>query len=143
MVLQAAMAAPSAGNKQPWQFIVVTERLTLNTLADKLQYAKMLKDAPAAIIVCGDTTRAFDGIEAEFWIQDCSATSQNILLAVEALGLGAVWTGIYPMPDRVTAVQEILNLPNTVIPLSVIPIGHPDGPQNPKHNWNPGLIRWD
>jgi nitroreductase len=98
-LLEAAMAAPSAANRKPWQFIVVTERQTLDRLAEVHPHGKMLFEAPLCIAVCGDLT-TFE----RFWVQDCSAATENLLLAATALGLGAVWLGVYPREERVTAV---------------------------------------
>lgn len=143
ILLRAAMAAPSAKNVQPWAFVVVTERETLDLLADKLPYAKMLFRANAAIVVCGVPHKAGDGTPAGYWVQDCSAATQNILLAAEAIGLGAVWTGVYPRPERVTVVADALNLPEDVIPLNVIPIGVPDGQEKPKDKYKAENVIWN
>ncbi|MGL4364264.1 MAG: nitroreductase family protein, partial [Bacteroidales bacterium] len=125
-LLRAAMSAPTARNMQPWAFIVITDRATLDSLA-KLSNAKMLSSAPMAIVACGDMSKAIKENGTDFWIQDVSAVTQNILLAAHALGLGAVWTGIYPLEDRVSFVRTHLALPSNVIPLSVIPVGYPNG----------------
>jgi nitroreductase len=119
-LLEAAMAAPSASNRKPWQFVVVTERQTLGALAEAHPHGKMLFEAPLCISVCGDLTEM-----ERYWVQDCSAATENLLLAVTALGLGAVWLGIYPKEDRVAAVREILGLPETITPLNLVSIGHP------------------
>lgn len=136
------MATLTAANKQPWAFIVATDRATLDTLAEGLPYAKMLKEAGAAIVVCGDLTNAHETIP-EFWIQDCSAVTENILLAVEAMGLGAVWTAAYPAPERMEHVSGILGLPATAIPLNVIPIGYPSGETMPKDKWREEKLHWE
>lgn len=126
-ILDAAMMAPSAGNSQPWQFVVVNDREVLDSLAEMHPYVKMVKQAKVGILVCGDLSKEkFPG----YWVQDCSAAIQNLLLATHALGLGAVWTGIYPMEDRVQAAAEMFNLPEHVIPLGFIPMGWPA--QQPK-----------
>jgi len=138
---RAGMAAPSARNLQPWAFVIVTDRSTLDTLAERLPYAKMLYEAPAAITVCGDLSKAGDSPEG-YWVQDCSAATQNILLAAEALGLGAVWTGVHPRADRVTTVKDVLKLPYNVIPLNVIPIGYPKGKHQPKDKFKAENIHW-
>jgi len=138
---RAGMAAPSARNLQPWAFVIVTNRATLDTLAERLPYAKMLFEAPAAIAVCGDLSKAGDSPEG-YWVQDCSAATQNILLAAEAMGLGAVWTGVYPRPDRVAIVKEVLGLPDNVLPLNVIPIGFPKGEHQPKEKFKVENIHW-
>ncbi len=104
-LLVAAMSAPSAGNGQPWHFGVVTERTVLNSLAELLPFGKMLQQAPLAIVVCGETKgQPFDG----YWVQDCSAATENLLLAAHALGLGGVWLGVYPREDRAAGVKRIL-----------------------------------
>ena len=140
-LLKAAMAAPSAVNYQPWRFVVVTEREQLDAMAEVLPFARMLKQAPLAIIVCGETLW-FEGKENIFWQQDCSAVTQNLLLAAEALGLGAVWTGVYPDPQRSAELSAFLGLPETVQPLCAIPIGHPAGDDKPKDKWKPENIHY-
>ncbi|MFW6115434.1 MAG: nitroreductase family protein [Chloroflexota bacterium] len=120
ILLKAAMAAPSASNRKPWQFIVVTKRETLDALADAHPHGKMLFEAPLCISVCGDLTEM-----ERYWVQDCSAATENLLLAATALGLGAVWLGIYPRDERVAAVRPILDLPDHITPLNLVSIGHP------------------
>lgn len=142
-LVKAGMAAPTAVNKQPWAFIVVDDKTVLNKLGDALPYAKMTKKASAAIIVCGDMTKALKGWEQEFWIQDCSAATQNILLAAESMGLGAVWTAAYPAKDRMQSVIDILTLPEHIIPLNVIPIGYPAGIEKPKDKWKTQNLHWN
>ena len=140
-MLKAAMAAPSAVNYQPWRFVVITEREQLDAMAEVLPYAKMLKQAPLAIVVCGETTW-FEGNVNNYWQQDCSAATQNILLAAEALGLGAVWTGVYPNMELAGALSDFLGLPANVQPLCAIPIGHHDGTTQPKDKWKPENIHY-
>jgi len=121
-LLKAAMAAPSAGNEQAWQFVVIRDRALLNAVPTFHPYTTMLKYASVAILVCGDLSREkFKG----FWVQDCSAATQNILLAATARGLGAVWTALYPMEDRVAGMRRLLDLPEHIIPLALVPIGYP------------------
>jgi nitroreductase len=121
-LLKAAMAAPSAGNEQAWQFIVIRDRALLDAIPKFHPYSAMLKHASIAILVCGDLSREkFKGL----WVQDCSAATQNLLLAATAKGLGAVWTAVYPMEDRMTGMRKLLGLPEHVIPLSLIPVGFP------------------
>lgn len=141
-MLKAAMAAPTAVNYQPWRFVVITERARLDAMAEVLPYAKMLKQAPLAIVVCGETTW-FEGRENTYWQQDCSAATQNILLAAEALGLGAVWTGVYPNMDLARPLAEFLGLPGTVQPLCCIPIGHHEGTTQPRDKWKPENIHYE
>ena len=142
-LLRAAMAAPTAGNKQPWAFIVVTEKEILEKLGGRLPHAKMTANAPLAIIACGDLNKGFNGEAQDFWIQDVSAAIENLLIAAHTLDLGAVWTGVFPMSERVTDVKSILSLPENVIPLAVIPIGYPDAESKPKDKWNPSNIHYN
>lgn len=137
LLLRAGMAAPSAMDRRPWELVVLNERAALDSLAARLPYAKMLTQAPMAIIVCGDTDRS-----AQSWFIDCSAVSQNILLAAEALGLGAVWTGVYP-GDRVAIVSEALGLPANIVPLNVIPIGYPAGENTPKEKYDAAKVHYN
>ena len=142
-ILCAGMAAPSAGNKQPWSIVVVNDKAALARLGEKLPYAKMTSGADIALVVCGDLSKGFEGKESEYWIQDCAAMSENILLAAHALGLGAVWTGVYPMQERMNIVSEELGLPENVIPLNVIPMGYPDGETPIKDKWNPSNVKYN
>ena len=105
------MAAPSGKDVRPWEFIVVSDRAKLDSMAAALPYAKMLTQARNAIIVCGDSVRS------SYWYLDCSAAAQNILLAAESLGLGAVWTAAYPYEDRMQVVRKYINLPDNILPL--------------------------
>ncbi|HJA15987.1 MAG TPA: nitroreductase family protein [Candidatus Butyricimonas faecavium] len=136
-ILKAGMAAPSGMDRRPWEFIVVTNRGALDSMAAKLPYAKMLAEAPLAIVVCGDTTLS------SYWYLDCSAATQNVLLAAEALGLGAVWTAAYPYADRIDVVRQNTGLPENIMPLCVIPIGYPDGPQKAKNKFDPKRVHRD
>ena len=121
-LLTAAMYAPSAGNEQPWHFVVIKERQTLDAISVFHPHGKMLKNAPAAILVCGDPSlEEFKGR----WMLDCSAATQNILLAAHAKGLGAVWVGIYPEPARIDGIRKLVILPDHILPLSLIPVGYP------------------
>ena len=122
-LLQAAMNAPSARNEQPWHFIVIQQRKVLDEVPKVHPYSNMLREAPLAIVVCADLRLAGD--EA-YWVQDCSAATENILIAAQAKGLGAVWLGIYPRDNRVKSIQNLLALPQHIIPLSIISIGYPD-----------------
>jgi len=143
MLLRAGMAAPTAVNKQPWHFVVVNSREKLDQLAQTNPYAKMLEKAPLAIVVCGDMSKALEGEARAFWIQDCSAATENILLAAHALGLGAVWTGLYPDEERVDAVSEVLKLTDNIIPLCTIVIGYPAEQPQPKDKWKPENVSYN
>lgn len=142
-LLRAGMAAPSAMNKQPWHFVVVTDKQQLVALSDANPNARMLTEAPLAIVVCGDLDRAIEGIGSEYWVQDCSAATQNILLAANAMGLGAVWTGSYPIKERCDAISQILQLPKNVLPLNIIVIGYPASENFPKDKWDPKKISYN
>ncbi len=142
-LLRAGMAAPSAMNKQPWHFVVVTDKQQLAALAKANPYAGMAAKAPLAIVVCGDMSKALPGSAREFWVQDCSAATENILLAANAMGLGAVWTGTYPSEERVKAVSKVLQLPKKLIPLNTIVIGYPDGTNTPKDKWKPANVSYN
>ncbi|ACV68492.1 nitroreductase family protein [Desulfohalobium retbaense] len=121
-LLGAAMIAPSAGNAQPWQFVVINDRTMLTKLSQVHPYAGMVQQAPVSILVCGDLRQEkFAG----YWVVDCAAAVQNLLLAAHGLGLGAVWTGLYPQQERIDAVRSIVGLPEQIIPHSLIPVGHP------------------
>ena len=121
-LLRAAMSAPSAGNEQPWQFVVIDDRKMLDRIIDVNPNAKMCKEAQAAILVCGDTSKEkYPG----FWVQDCSAAAQNILLAAHDKGIGSVWTGIYPIKERVEGFRKLLGLPENVVPFCLVPLGYP------------------
>lgn len=142
-LLRAGMAAPTAVNRQPWHFVVVTDKAQLNELAKANPHAGMAAHAPLAIVVCGDMKKALSGEAREFWVQDCSAATENILLAANALGLGAVWTGTYPDQNRCKAVSTVLNLPENLIPLNTIVIGYPDKENTPKDKWKPENISYN
>ena len=130
-LLEAAMAAPSASNRKPWHFVVVTGRDKLDRLAEAHSYGKMLFEASLCIAVCGDET-----ISKSFWVQDCSAATENLLLAATALGLGSVWLGAYPRDARVAEIRELLGLPANVIPLNLISIGHPAEEKEPRTQYD-------
>lgn len=135
ILVRAGMCAPSARNIQPWKFCIITDREIMNSLADGLPYAKMLYKAGGAIAVCGDKKKFLHGDDDELWIQDCSAATQNILLAAESIGLGAVWTAAYPYPDRMNHTITVLKLPGHLIPLNVIPVGVSRGEDFPKDKY--------
>lgn len=133
-ILEAGMAAPSGKNGQPWDFIVLTRREILDEMAERLPYAKMLREARVAIAVCADRTKS------PYWYVDCSAAAENILLAAHALGLGAVWTATYPYRDRMDVVKELCGLPGSYDSLCVIPVGYPAREARPKDNFDAGKI---
>ncbi len=139
-ILHAAMSAPSAVNRQPWEFFVVDDPELLKRLADALPYAKMAAQAPLAIVVCGSRERFLEGVDDVLWEQDLSAASENILLAAHAIGLGGVWTCLYPHEERIAPVRAILNIPDRMIPFNLIPVGHPEHDHAPMDKWHPDRI---
>ena len=142
-ILRAAMAAPTAVNSQPWHFVVVTDRARLDSIAATLPNAeRMLNQAPLAIAVCGNENRFLQGEGREYWVQDCSAATENLLLAAHALGLGAVWCGIYPIADRVADARRALLLPDSITPLCIVPIGHTADKPNVKDKWDISKISY-
>lgn len=124
-ILEAAMHAPSAGDEEPWHFIIINDKQTLEKVSLISESAKYVNKAPMAILVCGDLNlEEYKG----YWMQDCSAAVQNMLLAAHDMGLGAVWTAVYPMEDRIRLFRKLLNFPINVVPLALVPIGYPDEP---------------
>ncbi len=142
-LLHAGMAAPSAVNIQPWHFVVVRDKATLEKIAEVTPNAGMAKDAPLAIVVCGDMSNEKEGLVREFWSQDVSAATENILLAAHGMGLGAVWTGTYPDPKRCEAISKLLDLPKHLIPFNTIVIGYPKGETTPKDKWKPENVSYE
>lgn len=142
VVLRAAMAAPSAGNQQSWRFIVVREASQRQALAQATPYSGMIARAPLAIVVCGDTR---DEKHPGYWVQDCSAAIENLLIAVHAIGLGAVWIGVHPVAERVDNVRRICAVPDGIVPMSMIALGHPAEEKPPAERFEPAYVhheRW-
>ena len=133
-LLRAGMAAPSAGNQQVWEFVIVDERRLLDAIPTVHPYAQMCAQAPLCIIVCADPSREK---YAGFWVQDCSAATQNILVAAHALGLGAVWLGIAAGGDRAQQLADLLQLPDGIEPLAMIALGHPAETVEPEDRFDP------
>jgi nitroreductase len=131
-LLEAAMAAPSASNLKPWHFVVVTHRQILDTVHHPFGRCSSRRHYVA---VCGDPT-----ISARFWVQDCSAATENLLLATAALGLGAVWLGVYPLEERVAAVREILRIPQTIYPLNLVSVGYPAEEKEPRTQYEEARV---
>lgn len=138
-LLEAAMAAPSASNLKPWHFVVVTDRATLQALAAVHPYGEMLRQAGLGIAVCGDPE------VSDSWVLDCSAATENILLAAAALGLGGVWLGCHGRPERVEAVRRVLGIPESMGLLSLLSIGHPAEEKAARTQYDPSRVhhqRW-
>lgn len=141
LLVKAGMAAPSAVNAQPWAFIVITEREVLDSL-NAIKPWFNLKTATAAIVVCGDLNKAMEGPVQEFWVQDCSAATENILLAAHAYGLGAVWCGVYPNQEILPGVKRVLKIPENIVPLNVITLGYPAENPEPKDKYKADNIHY-
>lgn len=141
-LVRAGMAAPSACNCQPWDFIVIDDDAEAAKLAALHPYATYLNTARRAVLVCGTPRRSIAGLE-EYWIQDCAAATENILLAADALGLGSVWCGVYPNQPVVRAISEELHLPAGTIPLNLIVIGYPDGSDPAQQKFSEARVHWN
>jgi nitroreductase len=140
ILLKAAMHAPTARNRQPWHFIIISDRAILKKLADTCPSWRMLEEAANAIVVCGDLN--LEDAES-FIIQDCSAATQNILLAAHELGLGTVWLGVHPREDRLKPLIEILHIPEHILPVSMVSIGKPDEYREQPDRYNIERIHQD
>ncbi|HZL65588.1 MAG TPA: nitroreductase family protein [Thermoleophilia bacterium] len=141
-LLRAAMAAPSAGNQQPWRFVVVRDRATLASITEVHPYSRMLPEAPVAVVVCGDAA----GCKwPQMWEQDCAAATENLLIEAELLGLGAVWLGVHPIAERVDGIRALLGMPDSVVPFAVVPFGHPAERKPPADRYDAARVyheRW-
>lgn len=139
-LLTAAMNAPSARNDQPWHFIVINDREVLDEITKFHPYAPMLKEAPLAILVCGDLS--IDPTEG-YNVVNCSAATQNILLAAHAKGLGAVWLGIYPRQERIAGIKKLFALPDNILPVSLVSIGWPAETKPKEIRYKQDRVRWN
>ena len=138
-LLEAAMAAPSAMTKDPWRFVVVREAATLTQLAAALPGGKMLGAASVGILVAGDLDSAFER-QISYLLQDCSAATENLLLAAHGLGLGGCWVGVHPSEDGVRRVREILELPAAIVPVAVIALGLPGETLEPRTRYSAAAV---
>ncbi len=139
-LLDAAMAAPSAGNQQPWHFVVVRDRELREKVPEVHPYAPMVPEAPVAILVCGDPT-----LEKHkgFWVQDCSAAVENLLVEAAGLGLGTVWLGIHPVEERVADFRRLFGLPDHVVPLALVAVGRPAEKKPPADRYDESRVHHD
>jgi nitroreductase len=140
LLLKAAMSAPTACNSQPWEFIVVTKSEILDEIRSKFLFARY--NAPAVIVVCGNVGIANNSAAREHWVQDCSAATENILIAAAGMGLGAVWIGVYPYPSKIKPLAETLGIPENVIPLSMVMVGHPAEVRDPRTQYDEHRVYW-
>ena len=139
-ILSAAMSAPSAGNEQPWQFVVIHNRTTLSALSAAHPYAEMVQQAGCAILVCVDLKKVK---YQDYWPADCAAATQNILLAVHGLGLGSVWVGVYPREARMNEIRKVITLPEHVLPFSLLPVGFPGETKPPEDRYRSERVHED
>ena len=140
LLMKAAFSAPSAKNAQPWEFILVTDPRKLHELSDLSPYAKPISGSALGIIVCANLNR---NEMIDFCEQDCAAATQNILLEATELGLGGVWLGMYPAPGRSERLKVVFNLPDKIVPLWMLAIGHPDEQTSVKDKWNDAYIHYE
>jgi len=152
-LLRAAMAAPTEGNVQPWSFIVLSDPGKVAEVFGDDHHADIYMKAGAVIIVCGDTTvtrppkgkpdAAPETLPSQFWFEDCGAATENLLLAAEATGLGAVWMSSYPVKRKMQPLVERLGIPDGVLPFAIVPVGYPAGDEQPKDKWNPEKVHYN
>jgi nitroreductase len=136
-LIRAAMHAPSAGNEQPWHFLILTNREVLDKIPEFHPYAGMVAEAPVAVLVCADPRQEK---HPGMWVQDLSAATENLLVAAHAKGLGAVWVALHPREDRVQAIQKLAALPEPFVPFALVPLGHTAEKPEPEDRFRPELI---
>lgn len=139
-LLRAAMNAPSAGNQQPWHFIVIRDQSLKDRIPTVHPYSAMVPQAPVSILVCGDPESCK---WPQYWVQDCAAATENILVEARALGLGTVWLGVHPLEERVVGLRSLLSIPDHVVPFALVPVGHPAEEKGPADRYDPGRIHHD
>lgn len=141
-LLRAAMAAPSAMNKQPWQFVVITNEELLAKIGEQMPNSRCQNKPGCAIVPCGNMSKTLEGAARDFWVDDLSAATENLLLAAHAMGLGACWTGVHPNMERVSDVQKLLGLDEQIVPLCIIPVGVPAEQPEVKQKFNEENVRY-
>ena len=139
-VLAAGMNAPSAGNEQPWHFMLIRDKFALRKVSECSPYARAAAEAPIAILVCGDLNLQK---HVGYWVQDCSAAVENMLIEAAALGLGSVWLGVYPMEERVAYLKKYFFLPEHVIPFAIVPIGYPGHEVAPSDRYDQSRVHYE
>jgi nitroreductase len=133
-LLRAAMAAPSAGNQQPWEFVIIKDRNTMIEITKFHKYSQMLKEAQVAIVICADLEKEIK--HKGFWVQDCAAATENILIEAQHLGIGAVWLGVYPEQERVDNLRRLLDIPEKITPFSIVSLGYPAESKEPPNRFD-------
>ena len=142
LLLEAAMAAPSAAAKDPWRFVVIRASSRLHRMADVLPHGQMLRGAALGVAVCGDLEAAHDR-QLRYLLQDCSAAIENLLLAAHGLGLGACWLGVHPREDRMREIGQLLELPASIVPVSVLAIGYPGETKEARTRFQESFVHWE
>lgn len=140
-ILRAGMSAPSAGNERPWQFIVLDDKNIMEGITKLHPYSQMLKQASHAIVICGDMN--FNRYNVDYWVEDCSAAAENMLIMAQSLGIGSVWLGVYPTADRVQGIKGYLKLPENVIPFSIVSLGYPAEKKNTQDRYDAVRVHWN
>ena len=141
LLLEAAMCAPSAGNEQPWEFIVVRDHELLREITQFHPYSRMLLQADAAILVCGNLNRQL--YKKNYWLLDCAAATENILIQATEMGIGSVWLAVFPEPDRIEGAKKLFDLPKEVIPLAIVSLGYPDEEKKAEVRFKPERIHYE
>ncbi|KUK93520.1 MAG: hypothetical protein XE05_1019 [Thermotogales bacterium 46_20] len=141
LILKAAMAAPSAMNRRPWEFIVVTDEAKLSRIRKSLLFGRY--KAPLAIVVCGDTSGLTLKKLKDLWVQDCSAATENLLIAAANIGLGAVWLAVYPFKGAVKRISSIVGLDSKIIPLCVVYVGYPAEEKEARTQYDEKKVHWN
>ncbi|MEG0308739.1 MAG: nitroreductase family protein [Clostridium sp.] len=139
-LIKAATAAPTACNSRPWEFIIITEKSVLSEVNENIYFGKYT--APAMIVVCGNMKLAMSGPVKDFWIQDCSAAIENILLAATSMELGSVWVGLYPVESSYRPLYKILNLPKEVIPMGIVYVGYAAEEKESRTQYDEKHVYW-
>lgn len=140
-LLKAAMAAPTAGNNRPWEFIIITDREKLAEIQTRIKYGKY--NAPAAIVVCANLALCQNEYASQFWIQDCSAATENLLIASAGMGLGTLWTGVYPKEDIMDILRKALEIPDIILPFNLVYIGYPAEEKEARTQYEESRVHWE
>ena len=140
---KAGMAAPSSQDTRHFRFVLVDDSAVIDQLLEGLPYSKMLETAKHAVIVASDLSVAYGGFEIDYWLQDCAAAAENILLAAKDQGLGTCWTGVHPRDERVKHVQDAVGLPENIRPLCVIAVGVSAGVEKPRDKFDSQHVSWN
>lgn len=140
-ILRAGMSAPSAGNERPWQFIVLDDKSIMDGITKIHPYSQMLKEASHAIVICGDMN--LKKYNEDYWVEDCSAAAENMIIMAQELGIGSVWLGVYPTSDRVEQIKKFLNLPDNVVPFSIVSLGYPAEKKDTPDRYDSARVHWN